>query len=115
MKFTMSRDRVIASVYGHAIEFKKGVPTLVPDLMIKEVLAAGGEPDEPVDEPEADTPEVRADKILAAVKRIVERATEGELSTDGVPHPSVVSKECGFGIDAKERDAAMLRLKAGDD
>ena len=46
MKFIFYRDKVVATTMGHVIGFKKGEPTHVPPECIKEVIAAGGMPED---------------------------------------------------------------------
>ena len=49
MNFVFHRDRTVASTSGHVIGFKKGEPQYVPPEARKDVLEAGGVPDEDFD------------------------------------------------------------------
>ena len=46
MKFIFFRDKTVASTSGHTIGFKKGEPTHVPPEAIKDVISAGGVPED---------------------------------------------------------------------
>lgn len=64
--------------------------------------------------PEGDGPEVPAGptdgEILAAVKEVVERGDEGDLTKDGRPKVSAVEAVLGRDISTEERDRAYERL-----
>lgn len=121
MKFVMQRNRVVASVMGLAIEFEKGVPVSVPPYMYNEVIAAGavpeselsddelktGNPDEPID------PAKRKAAVIDAFNLIVLRNVREEFTAGGMPHQSVLAKELGWSVSAKERDVLWAEFKAG--
>jgi hypothetical protein len=118
MKFVMNRDMTIASVFGHAIEFKKGEPTLVPKRLYAEVIAAGGVAEEELTEADlgkAPAGDERKAQILAAMTKILERSERDDFTAQGVPHPRVVSELCGFNVGAKERDAMWAELQGSKD
>lgn len=122
MKFMMSRDRTVASTCGLSIEFKKGELHLVPPAMYAEVIAAGGVPETELAEDElpktATTPEKLAEREAAmnkAFDAIVLRNVREEFTAGGAPHNAVLSKEVGWAVNAKERDAAWLKFAAGKD
>lgn len=115
MKFTMHRDRTIASVMGHAIEFKKGVATHVPPTMYKEVMEAGAEPEEDLELPAELTAGERLALIKAAMEEIVKRDNREDFTAAGVPHTTAVAAVCGYTISAKERDRVWATLAGGDD
>jgi hypothetical protein len=110
MKFVMHRDRVVASVYGHAVEFKKGVATHVPSIMHKEVLAAGGIPEEELvdDAPKRATeptdPVERANAIKAVITELLELGRREDFTAAGSPHAKIISAKLGWNVDNKERD-----------
>jgi hypothetical protein len=117
MKFTMHRDRVVTSTMGHAIEFKKGEPTHVPPSMHKEVLAAGGVPE---NELEDDTPKgvkepldpaERATAIQAVIEELVELGRREDFTAAGSPHAKVISTKLGWTVDNKERDLVWASMK----
>ena len=119
MKFVSNRDTVVRScATGHAIEFKKGVPTDVPYAMRSEVVEKGilpvqddgkaieagtvqvvAEPKKVVLPPEG---EVRIEKIVEAFKAIVERNNPADFTGGGTPSASAVSTALQFRVDTKE-------------
>lgn len=118
MEFVMMRDRTIASVLGHAIEFKKGVPMHVPPALYPEVLAAGGVPKGELSEEESSAvvepvePHVRSEKIQLAIAALVERGKREDFTAHGAPHPKALSTELGWPVAAKERDAEWALFQA---
>lgn len=112
MKFTMQRDRFVASTLGHAIEFKKGVPTYVPPELHQEVMNLGAEPEDelPVDVPVStgipSDPIERTAAINAAFTAIVLRNVREEFTAGGAPHSKAIALELGWPLDARERDTA---------
>ena len=68
MKFTLNRDKVLASTRGHTIEFIKGEPVEVPHDMVSEVMAIGAIPEEDLPEentlPDAEPADPQARKAL---------------------------------------------------
>jgi len=120
MRFKLLRDRTIASTCGISIEFKKGVFQLVPPAMYQEVIAAGGVSEEELVEEEAPAagaaPATKGEReaaMLTAFAAITLRNVSTEFTAGGVPHVGVVGRETGWTVDAKERDAAWLKFKAG--
>lgn len=117
MKFILPRDRTISSTCGLSIEFKKGQLHLVPPMMYQEVIAAGGVPETELTDEElnpgtlapADAAEREA-AIFAAFTTIKLRGERTDFTAGNVPHTSVVSKETGWVVQAKERDAAWLKF-----
>jgi hypothetical protein len=122
MKFMMSRNRTIASTCGISIEFKKGELHLVPPAMYAEVIAAGGVPETELSDDELKvstiTPEVKAEREAAMIKafeKIVKRNQREDFTAGGMPHNAVLSRELGWNVVAKERDAAWVKFTAGQD
>lgn len=121
MKFVMHRDRVIASTSGHAVSFKKGVPTHVPPGMHQDVIAAGGVPEGEIEAPESKMPveptdpAERAKLIAEALEQITLRGKREDFTAAGAPHAKVVSDMLGFTVNNKERDAAWVAFQAKDD
>lgn len=120
MRFTMFRNRTVASTCGLSIEFKKGEPHLVPPQMYAEVIAAGGVSEEELREedlpPAPATPEQLAERkqaMLKAFDTIVRRQQREDFTAGGVPHASVLGRELGWAVQAKERDAAWVEYTAG--
>lgn len=121
-KFMLPRNRTIASTCGLSIEFKKGELTLVPPAMFAEVIAAGGVPENELDEDElpksTTTPDALAERkkaMFAAFEDIVARNVREEFTAGGMPHNKVLSEKLGWTVNAKERDAAWVEFTAGKD
>jgi hypothetical protein len=111
MNFVMMRDRTIASVHGHAVEFKKGVATHVPPVMYDEVMAAGAVPEEelPEEEPKANDaeptdPSERKALVMAAIEQIALKNSREDFTASGAPHGKALAAVLGFRVDNKERD-----------
>ncbi len=122
MKFMMNRNRTIASTCGLSIEFKKGELHLVPPAMYAEVIAAGGVPEHELEEAEQPVAgakpaslEERKAQMMEAFKRIVLRADRDEFTAGGTPHGAVLSREVGWTIVTKERDAAWVEFQNKSD
>jgi len=120
MRFTMFRNRTIASTCGLSIEFKKGEPHFVPPQMYAEVIAAGGVSEEELREedlpPTPATPAQLAEREQAMFKAfdtITRRAQRDDFTAGGVPHASVLAREVGWAVQAKERDAAWAKYTSG--
>lgn len=113
MDFISNRDITVRSLHGHAIEFKKGVPTGVPRIMHAEVMEKGILP---VEGPEqgaavADAPkpmlapddaQERNDAILEVIKQIVKRNNASDFTGGGHPSAVSVSAAVGWKVDQKE-------------
>ena len=119
MNFILHRNRTVASTCGLSIEFKKGVPTLVPPAMFNDVIAIGAVPEEELNEsdlpPKPASPEQLAEREAAMFKAfdvIVKRASRDDFTAGGVPHNTVLGRELGWSVQAKERDAAWVKSTA---
>ncbi|MBS0453963.1 MAG: hypothetical protein JSS14_21895 [Proteobacteria bacterium] len=116
MKFVMNRDRIVNSVLGHAIEFKKGQPTHVPPALYEEVMSAGAVPEEELAEDEKPQPKLSAEDrkvlIVTAIEEIVLKNDPKEFTAAGMPHTKVISAKVGFDVAADERDAAWAAFQA---
>lgn len=123
MKFTLSRNLTVASVSGHAVEFKKGVATYVPKSMHHEVLALGATPaDASVDDVEFDDqakgpettvphdPAERSEMIKMALADIKTRNVRDEFTATGKPKAKFVTTALGFEVSAREIEEQWLAL-----
>lgn len=124
MNFIFYRDRVVASTSGHVIGFKKGEPTHVPPEAVKDVIAAGGVPEdesfdpEPpkVDGPAEPTdPDERKLALFEAFSTLVKRGRREDFTAGGSPHQKALAAELGWQVPAKERDAAWVEFNTGSD
>lgn len=121
VKFVMHRDKTIASTMGLSLAFEKGVPMAVPPYMIQEVIAAGGVPESELTDEEvvALTSNEPTDKderqaaLFAAFEDMVLRNVREEFTAGGAPHTSVLTQKLGWSVQAKERDLAFAKFKAG--
>lgn len=116
MNFIFHRDKVVASTSGHVIGFKKGEPTHVPPEAVKDVISAGGipededfDPDEKPEGPVEPTDPIERQKaIFAAFETIVKRGRREDSTAGGTPHQKALAAELGWPVPAKERDAAWV-------
>ena len=125
MKFVLHRNRVVASTMGLSIHFTKGEPAYVPPFMYQEVIAAGGVPEEELDEDDLKVGNPNkpsdADAQMLAIFEVFEklalRNVREEFTAGGQPHLSVLAKELGWNVTAKERDVAWaeFRVTGGKD
>lgn len=116
MNFIFSRDRTVASLSGHVINFPKGVPTHVPPSMHAEVIASGGVPEEelPEDDPKKPvipTGQERIDLIRMAMEEVVAKNDRAEFTAGGAPHTKTLTAKLGFTVNNKERDDIWAQLK----
>lgn len=121
MKFVLARDRTISSTSGHAVEFKKGVPTHVPAEMYRDVIAVGAIPENeiPEDEVKASAGEPqnaadRAEMIQMAIETIVKRNKREEFTANGAPHGKALAAELGWAVSNKERDLQWAAFQNKD-
>jgi len=112
MNFVMARDRVVVSLVGRAVEFKKGVPTHVPPEMWKEVMEAGAVPEEEIPEPvakpsnEPTTPHERHAALMEVFATMAADNKREEFTAAGTPHLKALASRLGWTVDARERDAS---------
>lgn len=125
MKFVFPRDRVVSSVYGHVIHFRKGVPTHVPPEMHREVAAVGGVPEDGAEfdfdpEPQAKgvieptAPDERRAAIFAAFEAMVLRGKREDFTAGGQPHPKALARELGWSLSNKERDLEWVAFQTAE-
>lgn len=122
MKFTLNRDRVLASVLGLSIEFKKDVPTHVPPELYAEVQAIGAVPEEEIEEKkpvsaskEPADPNKRKEEIFAAFEMLALRNERTDFTAGGAPRDQALESILGWKLSAKERDALWTEFKVGKD
>lgn len=113
MKFTLHANRVVAFTSGHAIEFKKGVPTHVPKELWKQVQAIGAIPEEIMEEDDAKvvpevTGEERREKLLKAMEELADTNIREDFTGNGSPSIPALKAKTGIVVDAKERDALWI-------
>ena len=117
MKFVMHRDRVVASTAGHVIGFKKGEPTYVPPEARKDVMQAGGIPEDEDFDPDAEAkakraaentepvdPVEREKAVFAVFEKLTLRNERGDFTANGVPNAKVLKAELGWELQGRDRD-----------
>lgn len=117
MMFVLARNKIVATLSGHAIEFKKGEPTYVPRDAWDEVIAVGAVPAEelPEDEPKAEVPtdpHERQEALFSAFETIMLRQNRGDFSATGVPSTKAIKSLVSFPVDDRERLTAWEKFKA---
>lgn len=118
MEFILNRDKVLSSVKGHTIEFKKGEPVYVPADMHSEAMAIGALPTEALpEEPEVTgseptDPAERERVIMEAMENLVLRNQRGDFLASGLPNVTAIKELIGFGIHHKERDVIWTKVLA---
>lgn len=117
--FTLHRDYVLRTTYGHSIGFKKGEKTWVPPVCVNDVVAIGGISDEPVDviPSEESAPAIlpaedRKAAILAAFDTMRERNERTDFTATGLPNMFKLEKLCGFEVHSRERDELWVEYTA---
>ena len=122
MDFVLHRDFTHASALGHAIEFKKGVPTMVPPALYAEVRAIGAVPEGelpeeagPVTSTEPTDPTKRADDILAAISLMADRNDRNDFSATGAPRVPALAAVLGWKPTTQERDQLWARFQVDKD
>lgn len=121
MKFTLHRDRVIASTCGLSVSFRKGEPTYVPPGMYQEVINAGGVPESeipeaerPVQSSEPGDPSEREMMILMAMEQIVKANKREQFTAGGAPHGKALQQILGWSVPNQERDKLWVKCQAGE-
>ena len=117
MRFQLHRNKVVASKFGHTIEFVKGQLVHVPKEAWEEVVAVGAVPESELPEDEVRKAEnnlsadERKELVFIAFTQLVEKNDRESFTGNGAPHAKVVSEITGFTIDAKERDALWSEFR----
>lgn len=125
MNFIFHRNRTVSSVFGHVIGFEKGVPTHVPPEAIKEVIAAGGIPEDEVDPSELVDPKPapavvepvdpreREKALFTAFEKLTLENKRGSFTAGGTPHMKALTAALGWEVPAAERDEAWAKFQKG--
>jgi hypothetical protein len=117
--FVLNRNYTLQSTYGHIINFKKGEPTHVPPLLVKECVQIGAEqtdgvPDVLGDEKEAVqlTLSERQELLKEAFKDIVSKNDPEDFSAQGAPRVDAVEKSLNMKFTRAEILEAWQVFKA---
>lgn len=117
MNFILQRNRTVATLRGHVIEFKKGEPTYVPPDCYDEVIAIGAVPEEELveaEQPAGSEPTdlaARRSALFDAFDAIVLRNNPNDFTAGGVPGAKAVSAILGWAPDNKERTDAWNKYR----
>lgn len=124
--FVLNRNHILAG-FGHRIEFRKGEPTHVPPILVKEAAAIGAErvdgesvdplPDEKV-QPAILTAAQRIDELVSAIDMIVERNSSDDFGGDNRPSLDAINNITRLtnpALTKRERDEAWKAYKAKKD
>lgn len=118
MKFTMFRNRTVATSRGHVIEFVKGVATHVPAECYDEVIAAGAIPEdelpdaEVAENAEPNDPAERRAAVFDAFDKIVLRNNRDDFAASGAPNAKALNNLLGWPVEAKERITTWNQYKS---
>lgn len=128
MKFVFYRERTIASPLGHVIHFPKGELVHVPPELYKEILAAGGVPEDeaeiqkiedstqkPASTVEPTDPTERMGLITLAMEDMVRDNVREEFTANSQPHLRALKKRLGWAVTDAERDVAWAALTGAGD
>ena len=109
--FSLNRNYILRSLSGRSVEFKKGVSTYIPDMMVKEAVAIGATPSDGSD-PDVLEDEVvskvptdmatRRNDIMKAILDLVKKGDRTDFSAGNQPHPTAVSKLVGYSVQRPE-------------
>lgn len=117
--FTLHRNFVLRSKFGHAINFRKGKPAWVPPVCVAEAVAIGAQPvDEDVDvigdEPKVVhlAPHEREEKIMEVILKLVARNERGDFTAAGLPDLRKMNGMLDFEATKPERDMVWQRYQA---
>lgn len=117
MNFVLQRNRTVATLRGHVIEFKKGEPTYVPPDCYDEVIAIGAVPEEELveaEQPAGSEPTdlaARRSALFDAFDAIVLRNNSSDFTAGGVPGAKAVAAILGWTPDNKERTDAWNKYR----
>jgi hypothetical protein len=111
--FVLNRNYTLRSLTGHTITFVKGAETLVPPAVVAEAVGIGAEridakQDALVAE-EKDLPPPmqdgeKEDKVMEAIKLMVERNVRGDFTGNGIPNVRSLERLVGFEVPNRLRD-----------
>lgn len=119
-EFVLNRDFTLTTIFGHSVEFKKGVPVRVPPIIQADARAIGAVPvgdSEGVDlVPEAKADPVpdadRAVLILQAIEQIVEKDDRDDFTATGKPTTGAVSAIVGFKVSSQDLTPIWAKFRA---
>jgi len=106
-----NRNFTLATTKGHIVFFKKGQPTMCPNLILEDAIAVGILPTDSDDLPsdlsdsvlptEA-TGSARIAQIRDIIEALMRRNGRGDFTASGIPSKKVVEHALGYRIDETE-------------
>ena len=118
----LNRNFTHASTLGHAVRFVKDKATLVPNPLVREIIALGGVRADgedgvaaPVKKVDATptNPADRLDAVSEAIEKVVAENTRSNFTGTGMPKVGAVTNEAGFRVDKTELNKAW-QLRADE-
>lgn len=117
-QFTLHRNYILRTLFGHTLKFEKGVPVDVPQICVADVIAIGAIPVEGMEsvdpeEPAAVilTPAQRKAALFAAFETMAKRGDRMDYTASGMPNAKRLPALCGFEVTLSERDIAWNEFK----
>lgn len=120
--FTLHRNHILRTLFGHTIKFEKGVAVNVPQICVPDALAIGAVPAEGIEailEPEEAavvqlSPTDRKAAVFKAFDVMSARGERMDFTASGVPNNKRLPALTGFELTTAERDAFWLEYKANE-
>lgn len=121
-QMTLNRNYTLRTRLGHCITFKRGKPTHVPPMVVKQAIEIGAQPldqsildeiekaDEPMRRDEAQNPELREKRIREELTAMRARNLREYFTASGTPSLKHLSMLVGFEVDKHERDRIWHEL-----
>ena len=105
-----NRNFTLATTKGHIIFFKKGQPTMCPNLILEDAIAVGILPTDDSDLPGGEdsvlpveaTGSARIQQIRDIIEALMRRNGRGDFTASGIPQKKVVEGALGYRIDETE-------------
>jgi hypothetical protein len=105
-----NRNFTLATTKGHIIFFKKGRPTMCPNLILEDAIAVGILPTDDADLPGGDdsvlpveaTGSARIQQIRDIIEALMRRNGRGDFTASGIPSKKVIEHALGYRIDETE-------------
>lgn len=113
-----NRNFVLVSTFGHAIQFRKDVPTPLPAVLLQEALMQGVVPVDESDLPQEREagdptpldPATRAKEIRAAIEKLRKTNIREDFGATGNPKVGSVERVLGWKTSAKEIEPVLQQM-----
>lgn len=116
--YVLNRTHTLRTTSG-VVSFTKGVPTNVPQYLVRDAIAIGAEPADG-ERPEMLEPEFvdttpigddRDEAIFETFKILVAKNESGDFTGQGVPTVKAVEREAKFDVERGEVNALWAKFK----